>query len=233
MYLKDNNELQKMVPGDLVEILQFQGIQTTQDLVLNSVKNYVIINQALKNETLNTFLVFLKEASADKQYIKFRNKLLKVKYDIIFVNKEIETEMLISNFDVMNFMFDSEITADILNFDDNLYNILKRDCGLDISTYQLLELLEVSDTDYDNEKNNIVAILRQAYMKSGFLLLDDNDLSDINYEFHELIEESYDSKEDNISISLIIKTFKNIKQDRKKYKISSTIDKKNYNLNII
>lgn len=229
--LNNNNELQKIVPNELLEMFQFLGFPITEELILKSIKNSVIMRQALKKETLNKFLVFLKDASEDMKYVTFRNELLKAKYDIVFVNKEIETEMLISNFNVMNFIFDSEITADRLKIDDDLYNILKSEYGVEVSTHQLLQLLELSDIDYNNEKNMIVSILRQAYMRSGFLLLEDNELSDINYVFHELIEESEylkEHKEDKISTSLIIQSFKNIEEDRKKYNISSSIAEKRF-----
>lgn len=231
--LNNQQALQKKVPNQFIELLQFFNNQITNESVLKSINSSILMKQSFENETLNTFLLFLKEESDDKENVSFKDRLLKAKYDIIFVNKEIETEMLKSRFNVMNFIFDSKATADILNINSELYNILKKEYGLKISTYQIKKLLELSDIDYGNEKNTLASILRQAYMKSAFLLLDDEVISEINYDFHDLIEdpEYYNQQnEDKISTSLIIKTFRNIEKDREKYKVLSSIDKKNYNL---
>ncbi len=230
--LNDHSELQRMIPSQLIEMLQYLGLQNANELVMESIQSSVIMRQAFEKETLNTFLLFLQEVLEDKNYLSFRNRLLKAKYDIIFVNKDIESEMLISNFNVMNFLFNSKITADFLSLDSNLYKILKNGYGVKISTYQIAELLELSDMDYSSQNTALASILRQLYMRSGFLLLDDEVISDVNYEFHEFVENpNYlnKHKEDKISISVIIQAFRKIKKDREKYGSLSSSDERRIN----
>ncbi|MDD2208807.1 MAG: hypothetical protein PHU45_05640 [Bacilli bacterium] len=74
--LNNHHELQKMIPSQFMEILQ--GFEITNEFVLKSIKSSIKMKQSFENETLNTFLIFLKEAAEDKKNLSFRDKLLKL-----------------------------------------------------------------------------------------------------------------------------------------------------------
>lgn len=207
-----------VVPQEIRDILQRIGI-INEEKLSQSIYSNTELNKALKFDLISSYLIFLKNTTRNKDYSQYKDELLKAMYQTIFIYKDIENEILKNNFNVPdNINITSQFVADL--FQINIaYPILKNLFAGEICQTQINEIIEIKDIDYDNPKIYVASILRQCLLKSSFLLLDDNHLENINYQFHSFIEsDQYISRHqgDRISEEAISRCFRNIKKDKAK-----------------
>ena len=211
-FLVDDYEIEKTIELFAREEGLMFPPKSTINLAINSVR---LINDFLE-EGLKTFLSFIQKDINTRK--KLRKRLTKVKYDVAFINKNIEKELLRNTFNVDNVVIqNSEISAHMLGIEDFFYRIFKNDFGFKTAVYQIDCLLRIPDEEYNNRKIVVVALLRQALARSGFLFLDDDVIDEINFKFHEFADEKGYFENHKMSYATIIRAFKQINEDRKNH----------------
>lgn len=223
--ISDYESVKEMLPTELLDLMFQLGISNPDKMVTQAIYSSIELQKAFEKDTLNGYLVFLQEFINKKDYEAFKEDLIRSKYNTSFINKIIEEDMISNNFDIPEtFYLNSKFVADITQTDLKLYGLLKNSYGVKESTKQISEVIEMKDEDYNNPKSATTSILRQCLMRASFLLMSDEVISDINYEFHEFIEnEKYLNRhpDDHISERLIINCFKSIKRDKSKQVVLS------------
>ena len=75
------------------------------------------------------------------------------------------------------------------------------------------------DADYEDKNKQYGALLRQCFVRSAFLLMDEEVLGDLNYHLHNFTEEDAylkDYSSDNIGQQKVFDCFKKINEDKKR-----------------
>lgn len=216
----DYNCFEKISP-DLTAFLAEIGIN--KKTVETSLINNNEINDSFKRDVLNYFMTFNQETIDSNKNNILRNGLIKAKYDLSFVEVEIEEISIQNNFNVdKKLIANSKLTADLLNLNSDLYSLMKDYYGINIVHKQIDDLLDMYDADYIENSNAIKSILKQSYLRAGFLLLSDNEISDINGYYHEVIDSTEFDKthgEDKIGSSVVLEAFMKIKKDKANHKV--------------
>ena len=190
------------------------------NILENEMINLSILVESLEKDLYGGFLSFLKENMTDKNNENIINELIKTKYLVLFINKNIESDMLINNFNISEyFELNSNYIAKLIKMPNNELKEYKDLYYENDITNQINKLLIISNSDYNISTKNIEAILRECFIRAIFLFLSDSNISDLNFDFHEYIE-SDEYKElynnNDISESKVINCFKTINSDRKK-----------------
>lgn len=225
-YLIDNK-----LPFDYVSDLESIMRQDYNHRIIRRILNSLLyqitlesdVQKALEKDVINAYLVFLQESIDKQNYHNLKKNLIKSKYNTAFIKKEIETEMILSNFTISNTLYiSSRFIADLMNMDLEFYNMSKNLYGGKISMFQISELMEMQDESYNDPVKSTTSTLRQCLMRAAFLLMSDEIISEVNDEFHEIIESNEylcRNPHDKISEQLVINCFKSIKKDQKKPKV--------------
>ena len=139
--------------------------------------------------------------------------------------------MISNNFVIpKTFYANASLAVDLNQIDLSLFCILKNSYGINESTKQISEIIAISDLDYSDIIKTTTSILRQCLIRSSFLLITDEIVSDMNYKFHKFVEskkylEKYQTN--YISKQLVINCFKGVKRDRNKQRVLSLEYRKN------
>ena len=223
--ISDYDGVKQMLPEELTEIISLLGMPNPDEVLSKSVYGGIELRKAFEKDILNGFLIFLKGFINKKGYESFKDSLIGCKYNTIFVNKSLEDDLLQSKFELSETIYmNSRLAADITQTDLEVYEALKDTHGADEAVCQISELLVMSDEDFEKNENIIVSVLRQCFMRSAFLLMGDEAIANINYQFHEFIEDKkYLDKhpDDQTGPNVVIKCFKAVKSDRSKANIIS------------
>lgn len=220
----DNKMYKEKFPSELLELMKNIGISDIDSIVNESIHSNIELRKAFEKDTLNGYLVFLQEYINNEYYKAFKINFTHNKYITSFVYKNVENNMISDNFNIQDtFYINSRLIADLTNINLKLYEELKNDYGLEECTSQISKLINIKDSEYNDRKNIITSLLRECYIRSTFLLLNDETILDINSSFHDFIESKEYLREGSNSISEnnIIKCFKLVKKDRNKLKILS------------
>lgn len=229
--ISDHQSVREMLPNEVIDLMKQLGMPNPDKLVSQVIYSSIELQKAFERDIFNGYLAILQEFIASNVYKNFRNDLIRSKYNTSFINKQIENDMISSKFDIPDtFYVNSRFVADLTQTDLELYKMLKNLYGVKESTKQISEVIEIGDMDYSDSKKAITSILRQCLMRSAFLLMSDEVISDVNYEFHEFVEDKkYLDRHphDRISEQLIVNCFKAIKRDRNKPSVLSLGYRKN------
>jgi len=223
--VSNHKNVKEMLPTEIMELMKQLGMPNPDKIVSQAVYSSIEIQKAFEKDILNSYLAFLQEFLQKEEYRNFRSQLINSKYNIAFINKEIENSMISNNFDIPDTLYvNSRFVADLLQMDLDLYKLLKNSYGVKTSTQQISEIIEIGDLDYSDPIKATTSILRQCLMRAAFLLMSDEVISDVNYEFHEFVEDKkYLDRHpnDRISEQLIINCFRSIKKDKNKPNVLS------------
>lgn len=223
--LSDYDSIREMLPNELVELVKQLGMPNPDELVSKAIYSDIELQKAFEKDTFNGFLTFLQEFIDKKEYNFFKEHLIRTKYNTAFINKNIEIDMRSNKFEIPETFYENaRFVADLIQIDLDLFYILKNSYGANESTKQISEIIEMSDLDYGDTTKATTSILRQCLMRASFLLMSDEVISDVNYEFHEFVENKKyldRHKNDHISEQLVINCFRGIKKDRNKPSVLS------------
>lgn len=195
-------------------------LQIISESVLKTLYNNIEIQKVLEEDLLNSYLYFLQESMSHNECGHFVMQLLRSKYNVAFINRNIENTMITSSFNIpdkiyMNSQLDSDSSK-------------KENCGIDIALQQMGEIIMMNDMAYNDSNRAVTSTLRQRLMRAAFLFISDESLSELNYKFHEFVEgdEYLDIwPDDKISEQLIANCFRSIKKDKAKVNILSMENK--------
>lgn len=169
--------------------------------------------------------MFLEDFLQKQEYRKFKNQLIKSKYDIAFINKDVEKDMIYSRYEISKDIYlNSRFIADLLKIDLMIYNISRRLYGIMLSSDHISKMLEINDIDYSDDNKTLESIYRQCLIKATLLFMEDKDVAEVNCIFSELIKfKDYlnDQLNNRISGQLVANCFEDAKKDKEKAKILS------------
>ena len=211
------DSIRGILPDEIVEILEQSGIPNAGELVTKIIYNSIELQKAFEKDIFNVFLIFLQDYINNQSYSNFKEYLIRSKYYIAFINKYVEINMRSNKFEMPEtFYANAKFVADSNKVD---FYLLKNIYGIYEATKQIIEIMEISDLDYSDITKATTSILRQCLMRTSFLLMNDEVISNINFEFHEYIEDKKyldRHQHDHISKQLVINCFRGIKKDRNK-----------------
>ncbi len=218
----DYSSVREMLPSEVIYFMRQSGVVNPEQHLLQAIRSNIAVQEAFERETIGGFMIFLQEAINKRDYRNLQEYLICSKYNMSFINKNIEMDMRIDRFEITGILYyDSWLVADLNQMDLNLCRLLREYYGVSKSTEQIAEIIGMRDTDYLVPVKNVMSILRQCLMRSAFLLMGDDAISDVNSSFHDLVESrEYLERhsEDCISEQAIINCFKGIRRDRNKFK---------------
>lgn len=225
--LTNNYNILKNLPiKELENILKISGINLTdKNPKKEEICKCILIKESIQKDSYHIFISFLEEKINNPKQKMFNEYLIESKYEAIFQNKDIESFAIKNNFDLPNkpYIF-SPIIKEIHNINPILYKNIKDTIGDKIVSTQIYKILEIKDEEYNNLNIVSAQIIRECMIKSYLTLMSDQKISDVNYDFHEFIEDK-DYEElypnNNISENIIINLFKGIKKDKEKIRILS------------
>lgn len=181
--------------------------------------------QAIEIDFYNSFLSILNDFIEKEEYSFLHQKLIELKYNVVFINKEYEQDFIDKNFDVSKDLYIiSKIVSEINKIEYENIIDMKNVFGKKLFLKQMLELLEISDMDYNNTNKYFESIVRQILIKTAFLQMNDDELEKCNNNFHNYIEsKEYIDKHpyDKISENIIINSFKKINKEKTRMKVIS------------
>lgn len=216
----DADNITRLMPKEMTDLLKNQNIPNLDKLTNYAIKSNIDINKAIEKDTFNGFLLFLQEFTNNDKYLDIKNELLQTKYDISFIDIDVENDMINNTFNIQNVLYEyARFTADLYQMPLEALNMVKNQNGSRNALIQISEIIKIKDEDYNDKEILITSILRQCLLKASLLSLTDNLIDDVNFKFHEIIDcPEYLSKnpQNNISENIIINCFKGIKKDREK-----------------
>ncbi|MEG2511209.1 MAG: hypothetical protein RSB00_02470 [Bacilli bacterium] len=139
-----------------------------------------IMEDAFEKDMIAGFIFFLKKYIDDNKYLMFKKDLIRSKYNIGFINKELESSLLSSSFNISDTLyFSSEILSNLLKISDSKYKEIQNEYGISYAQYYIVELLNYRDEDYDSNNKEVSSILMMCMLKSSLLLLGDESKQEI------------------------------------------------------
>jgi len=147
----------------------------------NSLK-FAKAEQAIEIDFYNSFLSILNDFIEKEEYSFLYPKLIELKYNVVFINKEYEQDFIDKNFDISKDLYIiSKIVSEINKIEYENIIDMKNVFGKKLFLKQMLELLEISDMDYNNTNKYFESIVRQMLIKTAFLQMNEDELEKCLY----------------------------------------------------
>lgn len=218
--------MSESISQELSMILKYLGIEDPEQMIMDSFNRSKDLQETAEQETLNVFIKMVEEFISDENYNEFKNQLLRVKYDTAFINKKIESQMIFNNFNTLStLLFDSKFIKGILNINNMEYEMFCNKYAFRKVSLEIDKIIEPVSFINDNEEIDFSNLLIQAYLRSLFLLIDEDIIEDLR-EYFEMIREKtmffeiYNKK----GINLILEALEKNEEDRETYKMESFND---------
>lgn len=214
--LKDDNEVRKLFRE---KDFYNNSTQFQRKTTIKEAKKEMKMFEILERETVIKFLRILEEFIKDESYSSLKEQLLKAKYDVSFVYKTIEPEIIFNKFNIYKLLiFDTKLAIDSLNIKEREYRAFRYKYGSSVMYSEQEELLKIFDSDYKDLNIKLTGILRHSYLRASLLFLDKVSVTGFDEEFQDDITNlnhlrMYNSK----SIYHIIKAFEKTDEDKKIY----------------
>ena len=215
-YTKNN------IPTELLEFINAYNIPINDNKINKEINNYTQIQLAISNDINLVFLSILQDNLNLWKYSQYKNNLLKSFYSTIFINKNIEEQLINNNFNIDNNVYiSSKLINDLLKSNSTIYNIISSILVEPQLDSHISNLLKIKDTEYNYPSINIYSILTECYIRSLLTFLTNERVQYLKKKFHYLTVNPTYSKDNRNSQEIIINCFKNIKQDKSKKRIIS------------
>ena len=176
------------------------------------------IMNAIEVDFFNCFLYFIQESINKSDNVNIENNLIRAKYNIIYQNKDIENMLISNNFEIPSDLYlSSEFVSKFFNYNMKEFYELKNKWSSDIATVQIFKLIEISDKDLEKLPINLRVIIRNCLLKAALMVINDDNIADVNYVFHELVDnkkfkEKYPNV--NLSIKMVINSFNSMRKNK-------------------
>lgn len=149
--------------------------------IANAIHSSVLLLRSISYDLLTGFLFFLQEEIDKTENINILNELIKSKYNLAFMNKLIEEDLIDKNFAIRKpLYFSSMIISEVLDFKNDVFNSIKDLKGVKTSVNQINHLLKINDDYYQNSNVMISTIISSCLIRSAFLLMKSQSLIKIN-----------------------------------------------------
>ncbi len=177
------------------------------------------------SDLFTAYLYFLEEYINKEKNDKLKYELLAAKYNVSFTNENVENILIDNNFVGPNTLYlKAKLMADLAQVSNEEYNQYKNYYVQDRYDEHIKKILATSDNNYNDPTVITSMLLRQCFLRSMFLFMNEEELEIANYEFNRFLEsEAYLEKHshDTISPQLIREAFNLIKEDKSKVRILS------------
>lgn len=189
-----------------------------------------LVKQNIEKETNMNFLIFLNEYYNKSSFKNFRNDITRIKYYLAMINKDIESELIYNNFEIIkNVLINSNIYAYCYGMSNTDYLMLQKYFGQVNAMEQINNILKYNDLQYLDFNNSCDICIRSCLLRSYLLLLDDLTLLELNDMFKEnLYKKAKEKIKHYVSESIIKDCFYNLYVDRNKQFILRLGDNKNH-----
>lgn len=188
------------------------------NMIKNSLNVSMELSDSISNDVLNTFITLIEKDLNSEPNESVREAVIKTKYNAAFTNMELEETMLETGFNPINRITASSIlTAKRLRIKKEDYKDMMDAYIEKIVIPVISSILAVDDENYKKEKIASSLVLRVGLIRAGFLHMTDNKVNEINYLFHELLDDPMyfkAFKNNKQSEEAIIEAFKTIKKDK-------------------
>lgn len=209
----NGDQIEKVLSKELIQFITVMSKKEEKQGIYMTLRSSVEIEKALERDRLNMFLSFLEEYINDEKFGVLKDKLLETKYNIAFINTDIEKDLIVDNFNVQNAIYlNSKFNADILGINNKIYSFLKNIYGLDLARSHIYKLSEIRDSEYIDNDKIIDSVYRQCFIRSALLLIDE----DIRANKDEIIKNQI-LNGNEISYSSIMEAFEKIEKDKEKH----------------
>lgn len=222
------NELSKLSNKELTNIMIMFGMNKTKNLTSEEIIKRILIKNMIEKDILLVFLVNLQKQINTHNKKTLKNNLIEVKYNLAFINKDIERYLLLNKFNIEESTY-SLSTINLLGIEENIYTLSKDVLSVTITNNQIYELLEISDIDYNNINKVTTVILRECMLNASLTFTSDGMIEEIKATTKEYIEnEEYEliHSNNNISKNIIDNCINNIKEKKTKQKQNKFSEKK-------
>lgn len=226
--LRDYSLMRKFLPQELSMVLKYVEIEDPEQMIMDSFKTSRDLQETAEQEILNVFIKMIEEFIVDKNYNEFRNQLLRVKYDVAFVNKEVESQMMFNNFNTLStLLFDSKFMKDILKINNFEYKIFCNKYAFRKVALEMDKIIKSWPFLNNNESIAFPNLLRQVYLRSLFLLMDEDIIEDLREHLEMIREElNFFGIHNSKGFDLISEALEKNEEDRETYKGESSNDMK-------
>ena len=212
----------KNIPTELLKILNSYGLSINENISYKETNNYTQIQLAISNDINLVFLSILQENINLCKYSQYKNNLLKSFYSTLFINKNIEEQLINNNFNIDNNIYtSSKIINDLLKSNSTIYNIITSILIKPQLNLHITNLLKIKDSEYNYPSIYIYSILTECYIRSLLTFLTQDQIHYLKKQFQNLITNTTYSKDNKSSQEIIINCFKNTKIDKSKKRIIS------------
>ena len=173
----------------------------------------------IEKDVMSGTLLFLEEAINDEKNKSITNALKRAKYNITFLNREIESVMLWRKFEPNNKLFlNSDMIMEIYGYDAYKTNVLKNMFGMAKINGQIKKLLKIDNEDYSDYKKLSTSKIRECLLRGISLLMDEKIIKQIveKYEKEFWVNRNYYGKNNLISYQVVLDSLKHNEIDKEK-----------------
>lgn len=205
------------VSNFLLEIME-KSLGISREETLRKVIVETELKNGLKKDYLINFFIILQDFCTKKQYQNTVPCLLLSKYVLFYISPSIETDFIESEFELPEVLCsNASIVATLYSISADIYEARKNYYGMEAAIDSISEILNLDSKNAPQLSSD--AIIKMCFLCSSFMLMDDESLHNLNYEFHSKIEgdeylEQYPNNSTNERI--VIDCFKQIVRYRKK-----------------
>ena len=211
---------EQMMPSGLVQLMRDIGMSNVDQRVSNAVFSGVSLKSSMDQDIMRGFLSFVGDLTINSRYEEYRPNLIATKYNAAFLDKDAEADLLENSFEIADgFFSNANLTGGLVETPQALLDVLKNHEGFQEAAHQLGFLVKMHDAEFEDKNKAYGALLRQCFLRSAFLLMDEEALSKLNYYFHDFVESPRyleDHKDDSIGELKVTECFRKINQDKKK-----------------
>ena len=214
-----------LFPEELVDSVYESHNEKTEEELMQFASGFLEVYKSLNKDISEGVLVFLQEYINKNNSSDIKDELIKRKYNLLFTNKKLEASIILNDFNISNLIYsNTELISCYALINNETLKKIKDVFLADEITKEFLKILDGDELGYDIEDIRVYKIIKQCLLRAYFVLVDDEFLSELNYEFHNLIEDEFYIKnhsEYQIGEEIIINSFKCATKDKEKLSILS------------
>ena len=210
-----------IIPDEAKLFLSINGVSSKE--IMESFSSSINIKESITLDLMNCLLAIIeKETISDK---KINNGLKETKYIVSYLYQKVEKSLLENGFEIeKNPYIETILVGQINHWPNEIISKIKNLYGLEYYSQVLKSMLLYDDEDLKDDRIMIKMIINQTFLRTVFLLLDDETIMDLNSSFYDLID---DDKLQNVFenrqkiIEMIINAYRKVKKDKSIPKVIS------------
>lgn len=175
---------------------------------------HVDMERAYQSDYYSIFLSLLND------YLKKKkdSTLMKTKYDVSFLNRDIETDMLESHFQINSSYFSRiDWNALLYRLHPNFYAEIVSGDSAEKLQHHIRVLLQLDNRAYEDENMALEVLLRSCFIRAALTMIDDTTFQQIKEIFEDYIQTPqylFSHRGDDMTSNLVHKCFEKRKADR-------------------